>query len=722
MGVNNNDIANETTFNDAFMARGNDTDTTGKVDLKNGGSATILDAQKTINDNKTEFDDHADDDNAHREVDTKSNLVTWAATADNGSQAFATDEKAAYQVIDGVLESIGGGGGLGTPNIYGVVTPTDYDLSTWDDSNLVTATLGLNTTTPLFSDSSYELTNAVGASGYVNGPSIAVDSGHRQKYNSNEWTYKYDGTDDALRFDFYNITDDAIIGSELIKNTDAPTPIIPQGWLPETCENVRVVITVLTAEAATLIFDQGVYSDKPAQEINVISQGSAGYYALAGGGTLTSRSDGSGGIFYGGFPYTGDISEFFTVTTNAGGYVFTAKKKVTFNSGFASLSLAGTTYTDFYVNGSQTSTNTSGTVGSGVWTWANISTTFEKDDYFELHQNTTGSTAGYFQFYINCISESPAVVHTGVVGVESVLLDGHAGFGSTNTVIPYFTNERINTSSEIIEVTNSATLGTIITAKQPCTVVVSYAYNPTSTGTNFGITKNASLTTGIVSLAADKVVSAVTSTSGGARTPVGVPVTLGVGEYIAPHFNTAAGTSSPANVWFSAVATASARNIITPLTQTCYIKDVKAAGVDGGTATSGSWATRDLNVVNMDSSLDNDGCPWVSLNSNVFTLPKGSYYFDTTAPGYRVNNYRIKLVSDPLGTPADVIFSKTANAANGTPVATEAILRGTVIVTESTSFEIQQRVQTTFSSAGLGLGFDLGVSEEYTQVVITKLK
>ncbi len=56
---------------------------------------------------------HVDDYLAHREIDTKANLETWALTAPNGAYAFATDEKLSYQVIDTLLSPIGGGGGGG---------------------------------------------------------------------------------------------------------------------------------------------------------------------------------------------------------------------------------------------------------------------------------------------------------------------------------------------------------------------------------------------------------------------------------------------------------------------------------------------------------------------------------------------------------------------------------------------------------------------------------
>ena len=45
--------------------------------------------------------------------DTFANLVTYASTATNGQLVFATDDKKMYQIIDGVLSDISGGGGGG---------------------------------------------------------------------------------------------------------------------------------------------------------------------------------------------------------------------------------------------------------------------------------------------------------------------------------------------------------------------------------------------------------------------------------------------------------------------------------------------------------------------------------------------------------------------------------------------------------------------------------
>lgn len=54
MSINNGQPVDETTDNAAFMSRTSDTDTTGKVDLKNADSAEVTDVQGTINTIKTD--------------------------------------------------------------------------------------------------------------------------------------------------------------------------------------------------------------------------------------------------------------------------------------------------------------------------------------------------------------------------------------------------------------------------------------------------------------------------------------------------------------------------------------------------------------------------------------------------------------------------------------------------------------------------------------------
>lgn len=148
-------------------------------------------------------------------------------------------------------------------------------------------------------------------------------------------------------------------------------------------------------------------------------------------------------------------------------------------------------------------------------------------------------------------------------------------------------------------------------------------------------------------------------------------------------------------------------------TRVAYLKDVKAAGTNGGTATSGSFATRTLNTVSGDSS-------FVSLSSNQFTLQPGTYKIKASAPAHRVEEHVIKLRNITDST--DSIIGEAARSGSGGNYAvTTSSLSDTISITSAKTFEIQHRVASTFATTGLGFAANLGVSEVYTQVEIEKV-
>jgi hypothetical protein len=77
--------------------------------------------------------------------DTKTNLETYATTAQNGELVFATDEKKQYQVIDGALTEIAGGGsGVGSTDVLYVMDFEDAIVGDFDSFSGWTLGGGLN--------------------------------------------------------------------------------------------------------------------------------------------------------------------------------------------------------------------------------------------------------------------------------------------------------------------------------------------------------------------------------------------------------------------------------------------------------------------------------------------------------------------------------------------------------------------------------------------------
>ncbi len=127
------------------------------------------------------------------------------------------------------------------------------------------------------------------------------------------------------------------------------------------------------------------------------------------------------------------------------------------------------------------------------------------------------------------------------------------------------------------------------------------------------------------------------------------------------------------------------------------IVDQKPASTDGGTATSGSWQTRDLNT----EVFDPDGI--VSISSNQFTLGAGNYFISWSAPAFRVAGHQTRLY-DVTGASA-VQVGSSANAQNGSySPQTRSFGQARVSIAGNNTYELQHRFQYTVSTYGLGYG------------------
>ncbi len=146
---------------------------------------------------------------------------------------------------------------------------------------------------------------------------------------------------------------------------------------------------------------------------------------------------------------------------------------------------------------------------------------------------------------------------------------------------------------------------------------------------------------------------------------------------------------------------------------TCYIKDVKAAGVDGGTFTSGAWQTRTLNTLEGD-------CDGISLALDQVTITgTGSWRIKGLAPAYAVGRHKAKVFQ--VGG-SDLIFgsSEWAHDTNNTQSSSHIV--GGLTVSGSLVFEIQHQGSTTEATFGFGNASNFGVIEVYTQLELTRIK
>jgi len=146
----------------------------------------------------------------------------------------------------------------------------------------------------------------------------------------------------------------------------------------------------------------------------------------------------------------------------------------------------------------------------------------------------------------------------------------------------------------------------------------------------------------------------------------------------------------------------------------CLIfKDIKSAGTDGGTFTSGAWRTRDLNTEQY------NGIAGASLLGNQMTLPEGTYEIFADAPAVGVDTNQIKLYN--ITDSADTLIGSSGYANDNYPSQVKTTIIGIFIVLSEKIFEIQHKCSLSKSANGLGHTADLGVPEVYTQVRLRKI-
>ena len=143
------------------------------------------------------------------------------------------------------------------------------------------------------------------------------------------------------------------------------------------------------------------------------------------------------------------------------------------------------------------------------------------------------------------------------------------------------------------------------------------------------------------------------------------------------------------------------------------IADQKATNVPGGSSSTGTFNTRDLNT----ELADPDGI--VTISSNQFTLQAGSYLIKASAPAYKANSHQI-LINNVTDS-AVVAVGTPEYAGAGESVGTRAFATGRTTITGAKAFDIRHRVGNAETTYGLGVdaNYDLQPSI-YTIVEIFK--
>lgn len=140
------------------------------------------------------------------------------------------------------------------------------------------------------------------------------------------------------------------------------------------------------------------------------------------------------------------------------------------------------------------------------------------------------------------------------------------------------------------------------------------------------------------------------------------------------------------------------------------IVDQKTQNTDGGTFTSESWQTRDLNTELADTGNH------ASVASNQITLAAGTYRVYISAPAFGVHKHMAKLVN--VTDTADILTG-TSEYTEAASYVTRSIIIGRFTIADTKVLEVQHKCSTTVASIGLGFASNLDV-ETYTIVQLER--
>lgn len=146
------------------------------------------------------------------------------------------------------------------------------------------------------------------------------------------------------------------------------------------------------------------------------------------------------------------------------------------------------------------------------------------------------------------------------------------------------------------------------------------------------------------------------------------------------------------------------------------IRDEKSSGTDGGTATSGSYQTRDLNTIVHDSG-GNCSLP----GSNVFRLSAGTYKYHICCPAYAVNQHKIRLYDVTSGvvvTDSEGSVMQAQSSSGGCNCSDSV---GIFTITSVNDFRVEHMVATTRATNGFGVAAGFGDKEIYSVVELEKI-
>lgn len=158
-------------------------------------------------------------------------------------------------------------------------------------------------------------------------------------------------------------------------------------------------------------------------------------------------------------------------------------------------------------------------------------------------------------------------------------------------------------------------------------------------------------------------------------------------------------------------------DIVLNLGQLLHLEERTPAGTHGGSFLTGAWRTRNINTV-VSNTISGS-----SLSIKQVTLPIGEYYVDAfsvcvlpaAATVFRL--FDITNLVTLLSSSSDMSSGAITQVAGLT-----SIIRGKVVLSDTTTFEMQGNTSYSYADQGFGNGYNQGQTHNiFAQLLIWKL-
>lgn len=674
--------------------------------------------------------------NTNRITVPKNTLANLQAlTRKEGTIVYDTDADA-FLGDDGVeLKSLGGGGaggGLDTFFIEDFETTDAADLTSGNsatpfDSGSLAGTLADEEGSPLSKTRSIEYTQASGSlNDWFHVDTVTVDPKNRGKFVASIVNANYDGDESDIKYLVWDNTNSLELESVFIKDSVSQRYVLLFA-IPSNTTELKVGFQVAVENiGAILLWDDTEIT------LNAFGQADLGLSSWIDDGTTNITAVTSD-------PSKGTIvrdRSYYRLNGNSMDWIIQLETSTAGSAGSGAylIEVPGGLEVDDGVIEIDTDAGATGygtdSVGQGAATSTSTTTLFNVKVYDSTHvmlqaiggtpigstSFSLGSAQSRYSFMVSNLpiknlNQNGIVINALAPENSEILLQDRAGFGSTNTKIPRYTN--LTTIGTALTATQSGTDGDSVTVNEDGIYSVNLV-DPTTDTARSGISVNsAQLTTNIQDItAANRLAIAQASSGSIGMAACSANVVLSKGDVLRPHTQgTSGGTTAHAIFRVTKIGTLQKTGFQLP--QTAYMQDEKSSGTSGGTFTSGAWQTRDLNVLTGDSY-------FVSLSSNQFTLIPGVYHIEAVAPAFRCGGHTSKLRNITDST--DEIIGSAHDSQNGSDGSNSSHLAGKLSIESSKTYELQHRCGTTEVGDGFGNANSFGVVEVYAQVKITKVE